>query len=469
MQETNDTICAIATASGGALGIIRVSGEDAIAITSTIFHPAGGKDFNEAKARQATYGTIEHQGQIVDEVVAIAYRAPHSYTGENSVELTCHGSQYILSRITQLLILHGARLAQPGEYTRRAFLNGKMDLSQAEAVADVIAANSESYNRIAISQLRGGVRHMLDNLHGLILNLRSMMELELDFSDHDDLDFADRSQLLSQAQAIKDRMSAIAATFTSGNTIKNGIPVAIVGCPNVGKSTLMNALLKEDRAIVSDIPGTTRDTIEERLYIQGIEFRIIDTAGLRNTSDHVETMGINRTYDTMRRAQTIVCMIDAQNPDIRPALPVEHIPEGIPVIFAVNKTDLVSDPLQLQSLDAEINRLAAAMPGHKATILHLAAKKGQGIDNLKSALVKAQNLSALNTSDTIIVNRRHYEALSKANASMQRVIDGIKGNIPTELVSLDLRQVDFDLSEIGGATTSQSVLNNIFKNFCVGK
>lgn len=465
----NDTICAVATAPGGALGIVRVSGCEAISIATKVFFPISGKAFDTVKANHATLGTIEYEGQVIDEVVGLPFYAPHSYTGENSVEFSCHGSQYILSKIVQILISNGCRIAQPGEYTKRAFLNGKMDLSQAEAVADVIAANSEAYNRIAINQLRGGIKEMLNSMHNKITTLRSMLELELDFSDHEDLEFAQRPQLLEMASELKDEMENLASTFTTGNTIKNGIPVAIVGRPNVGKSTLMNALLKEDRAIVSDIPGTTRDTIEESFYISGIEFRLIDTAGLRKTNDKVENLGISRTIETIKNVQTIVLIVNADEEVLNLPFSKTEIPSDVYLIIAINKKDLIPDKQKLIEIGDRIKNQTIKTLGISPTLVYTSAINGTGIEELKKSLTDTQKDNVSASSNAIVVNKRHYEALRKASSDMQNVLEDIKNNISAELVSLDLRQVDFDLMEISGATTPQEVLNKIFSHFCVGK
>ena len=465
----NDTICAVATAPGGALGIVRVSGCEAISIATKVFFPISGKAFDTVQANHATLGTIEYEGQVIDEVVGLPFYAPHSYTGENSVEFSCHGSQYILSKIVQILISNGCRIAQPGEYTKRAFLNGKMDLSQAEAVADVIAANSEAYNRIAINQLRGGIKEMLNSMHNKITTLRSMLELELDFSDHEDLEFAQRPQLLEMTSELKDEMENLASTFTTGNTIKNGIPVAIVGRPNVGKSTLMNALLKEDRAIVSDIPGTTRDTIEESFYISGIEFRLIDTAGLRKTNDKVENLGISRTIEAIKNVQTIVLIVNSDEEVLNLPFSKIEIPSDVYLIIAINKIDLISDKQKLIEIGDRIKKQTIKTLGISPTLVYTSAINGTGIEELKKSLTDTQKDKVSASSNAIVVNKRHYEALRKASSDMQNVLEDIKNNISAELVSLDLRQVDFDLMEISGATTPQEVLNKIFSHFCIGK
>ena len=465
----NDTICAIATAPGGALGIIRISGCKAIDIASKIFFPKNRKPFHSVHANHATLGTIEYENQVIDEVVGVPFYAPHSYTGENSVEFSCHGSQYILSKIVQILISNGCKIAQPGEYTKRAFLNGKMDLSQAEAVADVISANSEAYNKIAINQLRGGIKDMLAIMHEKIINLRSLLELELDFSDHEDLEFAQRPQLLSMANELKSEMDKLASTFSMGNTIKNGVPVVIAGSPNVGKSTLMNALLEEERAIVSDIPGTTRDTIEEKIYISGIEFRLTDTAGLRQTNDKIENLGIARAIESVKKAQTIVYIVSATEHTHNLPFAEIKIPKEAQLIIAINKTDLISDKKTLQEKGNAVKAQAEKLLGLTPTVVYMSAKEKTGIECLKKALVNIQNVNVSFSASTIIVNKRHYEALVKASLNMQNVINNISNNVSAELVSLDLRQVDYDLMEITGAVTPQEVLNNIFSKFCVGK
>lgn len=465
----NDTICAVATAPGGALGIVRISGCEAIRIASKVFFPTSGKTFDTVQANHATFGIIEYQGQIIDEVVGLPFYAPHSYTGENSVEFSCHGSQYILSKIVQILISNGCRIAQPGEYTKRAFLNGKMDLSQAEAVADVIAANSEAYNRIAINQMRGGIKDMLNSMHDKITTLRSMLELELDFSDHEDLEFAQRPQLLNMASELKCELENLASTFTTGNTIKNGIPVAIIGRPNAGKSTLMNALLKEDRAIVSDIPGTTRDTIEESFYISGIEFRLIDTAGLRKTNDKVENLGINRTIEAIKKVQIVLLIVNADDEALNLPFAEIELPSDVSLIIAINKIDLISDKQKLIEICEKIKEQTIKTLKTSPTLVYTSAINGTGIKTIKESLADTQKENVSASSNAIVVNKRHYEALRKASADMQSVLEDIRNNTSAELVSLDLRQVDFDLTEISGATTPQEVLNKIFSHFCIGK
>jgi len=431
----SDTICAIATAPGGALGIIRISGAQALEILSSIF----SKDLTQSQPNTIHYGHIvecdavsPHQ-QIIDEALVSVFRAPHSYTGEDSAEISCHGSRYILNKVLELLIQQGCRMANPGEFTQRAFLNGKMDLSQAEAVADLIASTNKATHDIAISQLRGGISTELGRLREQLLKITSLLELELDFSDHEDLEFADRTELLQLAQTIDVHITRLAQSFEVGNALKNGIPVAIVGAPNVGKSTLLNALLGEDRAIVSDIQGTTRDAIEDCIQLGDVTFRFIDTAGIRHTDDQIENLGIERSISAAQRARIILLMT-------QPGIPYPDIPvrDDQTVIRIENKTETFQ------------------------------AKFGVGLDDLKRRLIDAVPQTA--DSDVIITNARHYEALTRAHSHLQRVIDGLQQNISGDLLSEDLRQVLDTLAEItGGQITTHEVLGNIFSHFCVGK
>jgi len=431
----SDTICAIATAPGGALGIIRISGAQALEILSSIF----SKDLTQSQPNTIHYGHIvecdavsPHQ-QIIDEALVSVFRAPHSYTGEDSAEISCHGSRYILNKVLELLIQQGCRMANPGEFTQRAFLNGKMDLSQAEAVADLIASTNKATHDIAISQLRGGISTELGRLREQLLKITSLLELELDFSDHEDLEFADRTELLQLAQTIDAHITRLAQSFEVGNALKNGIPVAIVGAPNVGKSTLLNALLGEDRAIVSDIQGTTRDAIEDCIQLGDVTFRFIDTAGIRHTDDQIENLGIERSISAAQRARIILLMT-------QPGIPYPDIPvrDDQTVIRIENKTETFQ------------------------------AKFGVGLDDLKRRLIDAVPQTA--DSDVIITNARHYEALTRAHSHLQRVIDGLQQNISGDLLSEDLRQVLDTLAEItGGQITTHEVLGNIFSHYCVGK
>ena len=431
----SETICALATAPGGAIGIIRISGHQSLEILSRIFT----KDVTTAQPNTIHYGHIqtpspsEGLGEVVDEVLVSVFRAPHSYTGEDSAEISCHGSRYILNKVLELLIQHGCRMANPGEYTLRAFLNGKMDLSQAEAVADLIASTNKATHQIAMSQLRGHFSSKLAQLREQLLKLTSLLELELDFSDHEDLEFADRTELLELAQRVEAHITHLSQTFETGNALKNGIPVAIVGAPNVGKSTLLNALLGEERAIVSDIQGTTRDAIEDTIQLGDVTFRFIDTAGIRHTDDQIENLGIERSIAATQRARIIIMMTE-------PGVPYPDIAvrDDQTIIRIENKT---------------------------ATFQ---AKFGVGLDNLRQRLIDAAPKTS--DSDVIVTNARHYEALNRAHGHLQRVINGLHQQISGDLLSEDLRQTLDTLAEItGGQITPNEVLGNIFKNFCVGK
>lgn len=425
----NDTICALATAPGGALGIIRVSGSAALSAVSSLCSVC----CDDVAANTIHYTHITDGSDIIDEAMISVFRAPHSYTGEDSVEISCHGSRYILNKVLELLVQHGCRMANPGEYTQRAYLNGKMDLSQAEAVADLIASTNRATHHLAMSQLRGGISSELATMREQLLKLTSLLELELDFSDHEDLEFADRSELLELAKTIDNHITHLADTFQTGNALKNGIPVAIVGAPNVGKSTLLNALLGEERAIVSDIQGTTRDTIEDTIQLGGITFRFIDTAGIRHTNDQIENLGIGRSIATAQRARIILLMTEPGVP-----YPTIDTRDDQTVIRIENKTE------QFQ------------------------AKFGVGLEALKQQLIAAAPKTT--DSDIIITNARHYDALVRAHKAILRVIEGLEMQMSGDLLSEDLRLVLNILAEITGTQiTPNEVLGNIFKHFCVGK
>ena len=445
-----DTICALATAPGGAIGIVRISGNETLEILSRVFT----KDLTNAQPNTIHYGHIKNGEETIDEVLVSVFRAPHSYTGEESAEISCHGSRYILNKVLALLIANGCRQAGPGEFTQRAYLNGKMDLSQAEAVADLIASTNQATHQIAMSQLRGHFSSKLAQLREQLLKLTSLLELELDFSDHEDLEFADRSELMDLTKTIDNHITRLAKSFETGQALKQGIPVAIVGKTNVGKSTLLNRLLKDDRAIVSDVHGTTRDTIEDTIDINGITFRFIDTAGIRQTQDEVEQIGITRTYAAIDKARIVLWLIDAE-PSIEEINDIIQRTENKKLIIIKNKAD---------KADSNSYNLL------NYPFITISAKFGTGIEELEQAIYEAANIPALTENDIIVTNARHYDALVRAHDNIQRVIDGLQMQLSGDLLSEDLRQALDTLAEItGGQITPNEVLGNIFKNFCVGK
>ena len=451
------TICALATAPGGALGIIRVSGSRALEIVNQItvadvntFSP-NSAHFVRLTAKNAKF---DETSNIIDEAMITVFRAPHSYTGEDAVEISCHGSRYILNKVLELLVHNGCRMAEPGEFTKRAFLNGKLDLSQAEAVADLIASTNKATHQLAMSQLRGSVSSELTRLREQLLKLTSLMELELDFSDHEDLEFADRGELSTLANKIDNHITHLAHSFETGQAIKQGIPVAIVGKTNVGKSTLLNRLLKDDRAIVSDVHGTTRDTIEDTIDIQGVTFRFIDTAGIRQTTDRVEKIGIERTFSAIDKARIILWVIDAE-PAAKEFDDIIQHTENKKLIIIKNKIDK-SDFTLLSTVNFPL--------------ISISAKQGTNIPQLEQAIYDAADIPTLTDTDVIITNARHYDALLRARQSLSHVLDGLRSGLSGDLLSEDLRDVLSILSEItGGQITTNEVLGNIFKNFCVGK
>lgn len=462
-----DTICAIATAQGGAIGSIRVSGPEAITITGRIFTPAkSGKLLSEQKPYTLTFGRIYNGEEMIDEVLVSLFRAPHSYTGEDSTEITCHGSSYILQQVMQLLIKNGCRMAQPGEYTQRAFLNGKMDLSQAEAVADLIASSSAATHRLALSQMRGGFSKELTTLREKLLNFTSMIELELDFSE-EDVEFADRSALRRLADEIEEVIARLANSFSVGNVIKNGVPVAIIGETNAGKSTLLNVLLNEDKAIVSDIHGTTRDVIEDTVNIGGITFRFIDTAGIRETSDTIESLGIERTFQKLDQAEIVLWIIDSADAISQLTLLSDKILprcEHKQLILVFNKVELINET-QKNELTSQFSEHI----GSEIESIFISTKQRLHTDELQQRLVAAAHLPTVTQNDVIVTNVRHYEALTRALDAIHRVQEGLDANISGDFLSQDIRECIFHLSDIAGEVTNDMVLQNIFAHFCIGK
>ena len=455
----NDTICALATAPGGAIGIIRISGPQSLEILSHIFRGTG--DVQSYSANTIHYGHIISQNHIIDEALVSIFRATHSYTGEDSTEISCHGSRYILNKVLELLIQNGCRMAQPGEYTQRAVLNGKMDLSQAEAVADLIASSNKATHQIAMSQLRGQFSSELSQLREQLLKLTSLLELELDFSDHEELEFADRNELLLIANKINNRVTTLAHSFEMGQALKNGIPVAIVGKTNVGKSTLLNKLIRDDRAIVSSIHGTTRDTIEDSIDINGITFRFIDTAGIRQTTDEVEQIGITRTYAAIEKAQIILWLIDA-NPSEEDYKDMLKRTNGKSLIIVRNKIDIIPiDDTNIPSIP-ELKIIPTT---------DISAKNGINIDKLEQMLFESANIPELSEQDIIVTSARQYQSLVRAHENLSRVLSGLESGFSGDLISEDLRLVLDDLTNITGQgrIIPNEVLGNIFTHFCVGK
>lgn len=464
----NETICASATPAGGAITVIRVSGDNAIKIADKIFR--GKAKLSETRPNSIRYGEIvDADGTIVDDVLISVFKSPNSYTGENSIEISCHGSMYITKSIIKLLVDNGCKLAQPGEFTQRAFLNGKMDLSQAEAVADLIAASTKASHDIAISQLKGNFSNELATLREQLLNLTSLLELELDFSDHEDLEFADRTELLTLANKVNDHIGNLINSFERGQAIKNGIPIAIIGETNVGKSTLLNQLLKEDRAIVSDIHGTTRDTIEDVIEINNIQFRFIDTAGIRQTTDKIEQIGIERTYQAIRRARVVLWLIN-EWPKEDIIADLSKYLEGKKLIVVYNKSDILTDNQRLLHKQYEETIVQKQLLPIPFSSIEISAKNGTNIDSLRDVIMKVAEIPEINGNSTIVTSIRHYESLSNARQNLNRVITGLHANTSGDLIAEDLRLVLSDLAEItGGVITPQDTLNSIFEHFCIGK
>ena len=462
MITTDDTICAVATATGGAIGIVRVSGPDAIRITDSIFKPVSRHPLASASPYTLSYGQIiENDTTVIDDVLVSVFRAPHSYTGQDSTEISCHGSTYILQKVIQLLIDKGCRQAEPGEFTWRAFLAGKMDLSQAEAVADLIASGNRATHRIAMSQLKGHFSSELSVLREQLLKLTSLLELELDFADHEELEFADRTELLTLARRADDRITELARSFKTGQALKQGIPVAIIGKTNVGKSTLLNRLLKDDRAIVSDIHGTTRDTIEDIIQIKGVTFRFIDTAGIRQTADEIEQIGISRTFAAIEKAFIVIWMLDSEPTADEIKEITSHL-KGKKLILTLNKSDLNS----YSGFDAS----ALNIPADRITVIEISAKFNKNIAELEQLIYDMADIPEINADTVIVTQARHFDALTHAHQNLERVINGLNSKLPGDLIAEDLRLVLQDLADItGGAITPDETLRNIFSHFCIGK
>ena len=458
-----DTIVALATPSGaGAIAIIRLSGKNAIAIADKHFKSVSGKQLLKQATHTIHLGHVIDEERVIDEVLVSVFKNPNSYTGEHVVEISCHGSIYIQQEIIQLFLRNGCRMASAGEFTLRAFLNGKLDLSQAEAVADLISSDNAASHQIAMQQMRGGFSSEIEKLREELLNFASLIELELDFSE-EDVEFADRSQFKALLTRINFVLKRLIDSFAVGNVIKNGIPVAIVGEPNVGKSTLLNALLNEERAIVSDIAGTTRDTIEDELVINGIGFRFIDTAGIRETKDVVESIGIKKTFEKMEQAQVVVLLFSAEEfktESKRLQFEIEKIKNKFPLkslLILANKVDVLNT-LELDRLKEEFENIHL-----------LSAKTGLGVEELKTKLISFVNTGALRNNETIVTNTRHYDSLLKALVEIQKVKEGLDTGLSGDLLAIDIRQALYYFGEITGQVSSDELLGNIFANFCIGK
>ena len=471
MTNSEECICALATPAGGAIGIIRLSGSEAIRLTDKVFVSVSGKQLSAAKPNTLHYGEIKDKdGHTIDDVLVSVFRAPHSYTGEDSTEISCHGSRYILQQVLQRLIEVGCRQAEPGEYTRRAYMNGKMDLSQAEAVADLIASTNKATHQMALSQLKGHFSSELTLLREKLLKMTSLLELELDFSDHEELEFADRSELRALAAEIEKKITTLAHSFETGNALKQGVPVAIVGKTNVGKSTLLNRLLHEEKAIVSNIHGTTRDVIEDTTLIDGITFRFIDTAGIRKTDDVVENIGIERTYQKMEEAKIVIWLLDALPTEAE----IEDMKEknqGKKLLMVFNKIDEISFDKTVLSSDENCQTSSSiSLSDENVSILNISARTGENVSDLEQALVKVADIPEITENDVIVTSARHYEALLRADESLSRVLESMDMGMSGDIIAEDLKMVLEELGEItGGQISSQETLNNIFKHFCIGK
>ncbi len=472
MQIETDTIAALATPAGGAIGVIRLSGPEAIAITQKLIVSRKSRQHPDLASKMRYYGFLtDSDGNDIDDVLVSVFHGPHSYTGEDSTEISCHGSSFILQQALHALINAGARQAEPGEYTRRAYLNGKMDLSQAEAVADLVSASNRATHKLALSQLKGHFSSELSLLRDQLLKMTSLLELELDFSDHEELEFADRTELKSLAETIDKRITTLARSFETGNALKQGIPVAIIGKTNVGKSTLLNQLLHEEKAIVSDIDGTTRDVIEDTTQINGITFRFIDTAGIRKTDDKIEQMGIERAYQKLDEATIVIWVLDAMPSNAEIEEMAEKC-EGKKLVIALNKSDLAEGDKLPENSELSPSRIQEECSKFdmQYSIQKLSAKFGEGISELEEKLYAAADIPEINENSIIVTNARHYEALTKAHISITRVIEGMEMEMSGDLLAEDLNMCLEELGDItGGTINSEERLQNIFKHFCVGK
>ena len=464
---SQETIVALASPSGaGAIAVIRLSGTGASTIAEQVFQSVSEKSLSKQKTHTIHLGHIVDEGKVLDQVLLSIFKNPHSYTGEDVVEISCHGSTYIQQQIIQLLLRKGCRMAKAGEFTLRAFLNGKLDLSQAEAVADLISSDNEASHQIAMQQMRGGFSNEIAKLREELLNFASLIELELDFAE-EDVAFADRSQFSELLTRIEFVLKRLIDSFAVGNVIKNGIPVAIVGEPNVGKSTLLNALLNEERAIVSEIAGTTRDTIEDELVIGGIGFRFIDTAGIRETKDVVESIGIKKTFEKIEQAQVVLYLVESRKSKVESVLPqieeIKQVHPEKPIIIIFNKIDLLTD-IEI----SEITNVLSTFDFRLSTIF-ISAKSNIGIDELKNQLLSFVNTGALRNNETIVTNTRHYDSLLKALEEIQKVKFGLQSNLSSDLMAIDIKQALYYFGEITGEVTNDELLGNIFANFCIGK
>jgi len=471
-MQIQDTIAALATAPGaGAIAVIRVSGENAIDIVSSIFDAKSGKILKDQDTHTLHLGNIKDDNRIIDEALVSIFKGKRSYTGEPTIEISCHGSSYIQQEILQLLFRKGCRAAKAGEFTLRAFINGKMDLSQAEAVADLIASDNAGAHQIAMQQMRGGFSNEIAQLRQELLDFASLIELELDFAE-EDVEFANREEFQNLIAKITRVLKRLIDSFATGNVIKNGIPVAIVGEPNVGKSTLLNALLNEERAIVSDIAGTTRDTIEDELSIGGIGFRFIDTAGIRETVDVIEGLGIKKTFEKITQAQVVLYLINADKFRNQPDLFIVEIQKirnrfpDKPLVLVANKIDHLTEAEQ-QSINEQLSQLIPEES--KSAVLLISAKTGTGVDELKEQLLQFVNMGALRNNETLVTNSRHYDALLKALEEIEKVQQGINDGLSGDLMAIDIREALYHFGEITGQVTNDELLGNIFANFCIGK